>query len=69
MSTDYLRDAADEIYRQKEVWLAAQIERLGLTPERAAELFYIEESVPRLETDPNTHATTLHMDLQLRARK
>lgn len=67
--TDYLRDAAARLAQQKEVWLAAQINSLGLTPERAAELFWIEESGPRLEINPNTGAHTLCIDLRLCPRK
>ena len=67
--TDYLRDAAAGLAQQKEVWLAAQIKLLGLTPERAAELFCIEESAPRLEINPNTNAHTLCIDLRLHPRK
>ncbi len=63
-----IQTAAFEMARQKEVWLAEQIELMQLKPERVAELYAIEESQPRIEFDPKTGAHVMRVDLRLVAR-
>lgn len=60
-----IQSAAAELARQKEVWLAEQIDKMQLIPERVAELYQIEESQPRMEVDQKTGAHYLRMDLRL----